>query len=60
VLRESVIPAWREPARWRAMMQSSIAMAVEKFSSDRMVTEYFERLYPVAANAAGAAGTLSR
>ena len=27
------------------MMRASIRMAVERFSSDRMVTEYFERLY---------------
>ena len=58
VLRGSVIPAWRDPARWRAMMQASIGMAVEKFSSDRMVNEYFERLYPAGAGAG--AGTLTR
>jgi len=27
------------------MMRASIAMAVERFSSDRMVGEYFTRLY---------------
>ena len=27
------------------MMQASIATATERFSSDRMVREYFERLY---------------
>jgi hypothetical protein len=27
------------------MMQASITMAEEKFSSDRMVREYFDRLY---------------
>ena len=27
------------------MMQASIAMATTRFSSDRMVKEYFERLY---------------
>ena len=27
------------------MMQASIAMATTRFSSDRMVREYFERLY---------------
>jgi hypothetical protein len=27
------------------MMRASIRMGVERFSSDRMVKEYFERLY---------------
>jgi hypothetical protein len=27
------------------MMRASIRMAVERFSSDRMVREYFDRLY---------------
>ena len=27
------------------MMRASIGMAVERFSSDRMVREYFARLY---------------
>ena len=27
------------------MMRATIKMGVEKFSSDRMVREYFERLY---------------
>ena len=33
------------PARWTSMMRASIRMAAERFSSDRMVTEYFARLY---------------
>lgn len=45
VLETQVLPAWRQPARWRKMMQASIAMASERFSADRMVREYFEKLY---------------
>src|SRR5512143_2804776 len=45
-LEEEVLPAWADRARWVAMMQASIAMAVEKFSSDRMLRDYFEKLYP--------------
>jgi starch phosphorylase len=44
-LERDVLPTWADPPRWRRMMQSSIAMAVEKFSTDRMVREYYERLY---------------
>jgi len=40
-----VLPAWADPARWTRMMRASIRMGVERFSSDRMVREYFERLY---------------
>jgi starch phosphorylase len=44
-LEGEVLPAWGEPSRWTRMMRASISMAVEKFSSDRMVREYVERLY---------------
>ena len=37
-----------DPARWARMMRASIRMGVERFSSDRMVTEYFARLYSAA------------
>jgi starch phosphorylase len=40
-----VLPAFASPPRWTQMMRASIRMAVERFSSDRMVTEYFARLY---------------
>jgi glucan phosphorylase len=40
-----VLPAWADPARWTRMMRAAITMGVEKFSSDRMVREYFDRLY---------------
>src|SRR5262245_8252200 len=44
-LEDEVLPAWEHPARWASMMRASIRMAVERFSSDRMVDEYFTRLY---------------
>jgi starch phosphorylase len=44
-LAEEVLPAFADPARWVRMMRASITMAVERFSSDRMVREYSTRLY---------------
>jgi starch phosphorylase len=45
VLEGEVLPAWSDSARWTAMMQSSIDCAERRFTSDRMVNEYFDRLY---------------
>ena len=36
-------------AHWCAMMKASIAMSTRKFSAERMVKEYFEKLYDAAA-----------
>jgi starch phosphorylase len=47
-LEGEVVPAWADPGRWARMMRASIRMGVERFSSDRMVTEYFARLYTAA------------
>ncbi len=44
-LEEEILPAWVDRARWLALMRASIATAEEHFSSDRMVREYFARLY---------------
>ncbi len=44
-LEHEVLPAFADPARWTRMMRASIRMAVDQFSSDRMVKEYFSRLY---------------
>ena len=44
-LEGEVLPAFADRPSWTRMMRASIRMAVERFSSDRMVTEYFERLY---------------
>jgi starch phosphorylase len=44
-LEGEVLPAFADPDRWTGMMRASIRMATERFSSDRMVREYFARLY---------------
>jgi len=51
VLEEEIIPLFYErdehgiPQSWMAMMKRSIQTLVPKFSSDRMVAEYAERIY---------------
>ncbi len=58
VLEEEVLPAWAERERWVTMMQASIAMGVEKFSAERMLRDYFARLYaPPAAEHVGTPGS---
>ena len=44
-LEQKVLPAWHDAPRWRRMMAASIEMATTKFSTTRMMREYFERLY---------------
>jgi starch phosphorylase len=44
-LEDEVLPAYADQMRWTAMMQASIATVHDRFSSDRMVRDYFERLY---------------
>ncbi len=44
-LENEVLPAYADPARWANMMRASIQMGVDQFSVDRMVQEYFTRLY---------------
>jgi glycogen phosphorylase len=44
-LETEVLPTWASPDGWTRMMRASIKMGVERFSSDRMVREYFEKLY---------------
>jgi starch phosphorylase len=46
VLTDEVMPTWADRPRWIKLMQASIEMGVTQFSSDRMVKEYFEKLYP--------------
>ncbi len=48
VLEGEVLPAWADRARWIGMMRASIAMGTTKFSAERMVRDYFAKLYPVA------------
>jgi starch phosphorylase len=46
VLADEVMPRYEgDRAAWVAMMEASVAMASWRFSSDRMVEDYFERLY---------------
>jgi starch phosphorylase len=47
-LEREVLPAWRDRERWNVMSAASVRMARERFSSDRMVREYFDRLYATA------------
>jgi starch phosphorylase len=44
-LEQDVLPTWGDPGAWTRMMRASIRMGVERFSADRMVSEYFDRLY---------------
>ena len=44
-LEGEVLPTFADPTKWTRMMRASIRMAVENFSSDRMVADYFSRLY---------------
>jgi len=46
VLGDEVLPRYQgDREAWIAMMEHSVAMASWRFSSDRMVEDYFERLY---------------
>ena len=46
VLEQDVLPCYYDDRRrWLSMMRASIAMSSWKFSSDRMVEEYFRRVY---------------
>jgi starch phosphorylase len=46
VLECEILPLYRDnPARWAAMMRCSIEMSQWRFSSDRMLEDYFRLLY---------------
>ena len=46
LLEREVLPAYYDDRpRWRQMMRASIDMALTRFSSDRMVREYYATLY---------------
>jgi starch phosphorylase len=52
-----VLPAFYDQRpRWRAMMRASIEVAIRAFSSDRMVRDYYERLYRPARRRLAATG----
>jgi hypothetical protein len=40
-----MLPAYADRSRWRAMMRASVRMAAGRFSAERMVRDYFARLY---------------
>jgi starch phosphorylase len=46
ILEGDVTPIYQDRARWVRMMRASMAMA-ERFTADRMVRDYYERLYDV-------------
>jgi len=50
-LDRDVLPAWADRGRWVGMMQASIATGERAFTSDRMVREYFAKLYAAQAPA---------
>jgi len=52
-LEKRVLPAWADRAKWSRMMAASVAMAREGFSAQRMVRDYFERLYEWPTTASG-------
>jgi starch phosphorylase len=45
VLENEVLPAYRDRARWVAIMRASIAMSQWRFSSDRMIEDYVSKVY---------------
>jgi glycogen phosphorylase len=45
VLDHEVLPAYADRARWVAFMRASIAMSQWRFSSDRMIEDYVEKVY---------------
>jgi starch phosphorylase len=44
-LEGEVLPAYADRDRWLGMMRASIETVRERFSSDRMVRQYFDELY---------------
>ncbi|MGZ3441145.1 MAG: hypothetical protein ACXVDD_16595, partial [Polyangia bacterium] len=54
LLEDEIMPTfYGNRARWRAMMRESISIGVQQFSSDRMVGDYYARLYRRPTPAAG-------
>jgi glycogen phosphorylase len=45
VLENEVLPAYHNRERWSAIMRASIAMSQWRFSSDRMIEDYVNRVY---------------
>jgi starch phosphorylase len=51
-LEKRVLPAWADRGRWTKMMAASVKMAEEKFTTERMIREYFAKLYEMPVGAA--------
>jgi starch phosphorylase len=45
VIADEVLPAYADRARWVAVMRASIAMSQWRFSSDRMMQDYVDKVY---------------
>jgi starch phosphorylase len=45
IIEEEMLPAFADRPRWLAMMRASVRMAAGRFSAERMVQDYFARLY---------------
>ncbi len=45
VLESEVLPSYHNRGKWTAIMRASIAMSQWRFSSDRMIEEYVQRVY---------------
>lgn len=44
-LLEEVLPTYQDKQKWANMMRESIAMSIEKFSAERMVKDYYDKIY---------------
>lgn len=45
VLKEEVLPSYGDKKKWESMMRESISMSERLFSSDRMMEDYYAKLY---------------
>jgi glycogen phosphorylase len=45
ILETEMLPAYADRPRWLTMMRASVQMAASRFSAERMVRDYFNRLY---------------
>lgn len=46
VLKNEILPTYeQDKAKWARMMQASIATCTQRFSSRRLINDYYERLY---------------
>jgi glycogen phosphorylase len=45
VLEHEVLPAYADRARWLELMRASIAMSQWRFSSDRQIEDYVDKIY---------------